>query len=272
VTASSLPGTAPITEAVVETLAGLAAEPVAGSARAASQRLLASRVVAMRTGATSAAVRAFEQARGDRVGPFAPDAALRLGIAAAEGSGPAPGLAAAAAAIVSGAEADITEEALVDAFAIACEIELRIAAALTPSHLLAGWDVTCTAGVVAAAVGACCAARAPRDVLGNAVGIAGSHMLGRPSSGGTMLASFSMGKAAANGYRAHRLARDGFTGPIGIFDAPRGYLHVLVTDPVPGRIADGLGDRWLVTELDLRAADGELGSPRSLLRALGGDR
>jgi hypothetical protein len=180
----------------------------------------------------------------DRALP-APDVALRIGVCLSPAR---VGAAAAAAAVVAGAETGASADALVAAFAVACEVELRISLAL--GNAAAGWDAACAVGVVAAAVGASLVARADESTLGNAIGIAGAQVLGRSALRDSTAGAFFLGKAAANGYRAYLLASKGFTGPRGIFDAERGYLHLLCDRPNLSRLRFEPGERWLLAELE----------------------
>jgi hypothetical protein len=200
---------------------------------------------------------------------YSPDVVLRLGAAAAAAGGyrPPVGAAAFAAGLVAAAEAGATGAELLTAFALGCETELRIAAALRVSRADRSWDVWCTAGVVAAAVAASLVAGGHEAQVRNAIGIAGAQVLGRTQARRTTLGAFLLGKAAANGYSASVLARGGFTGPQRIFDAERGYLHLLCDEPDLSRLAFDPGGDWYLALFG--SEDGaEPPAPRQLLAAL----
>jgi hypothetical protein len=165
----------------------------------------------------------------------------------------AAGAACATAALVAEADQDAAASELFRSFALACEAHLRIGRALSSSHRERGWNPSCTVGVLTAAIASCLVSGASDDVLRHALGIAGAQVLGRSSDLGTVFGSYSVGKAAENGYLAFLLARAGFTGPVNLFDARRGYLHLLSDEPETTHLTDSWGERWYLADVDLPA-------------------
>jgi 2-methylcitrate dehydratase PrpD len=153
-----------------------------------------------------------------------------------------PGAAALSAVLAVGPQASASGPAALLAFALACEAQLRVAAAITPWNFDAGWQVTGTVGGIGAAAGAALLLGLDATAMANALGIAASETLGLRVAHGTMIKASHPGKAAANGVLAALLARRGFTGPT--LEAPRGYFEVLSGEWVPGRLGDELGVRW----------------------------
>jgi 2-methylcitrate dehydratase PrpD len=131
-----------------------------------------------------------------------------------------------------------------DAFALACEVELRIGLAVSPWQYDAGWHTTATCGVIGAAVGAGLLLGLDSARLAMAIGIAASQTLGLRVTHGTMTKALQPGKAAANGVLSALLAREGFTATPDALAGPRGYFDVLSPHAEPDRLLAGIGDDW----------------------------
>jgi 2-methylcitrate dehydratase PrpD len=153
-----------------------------------------------------------------------------------------PGSVALATLLALGPDAGISGPAALTAFALACEVQLRVAAAMTPWNFDAGWQVTGTAGVIGAAAGAGIILGLDAAALAAALGIAGSETVGLREAHGTMIKAAHPGKAAANGVLAALLARRGFSGPP--LERTRGYFDVLSGKWRPERLSRDLGERW----------------------------
>ncbi|NED95218.1 MmgE/PrpD family protein [Phytoactinopolyspora alkaliphila] len=87
---------------------------------------------------------------------------------------------------------------LMDAFAIGCEIQLRLGLAVSPEHYDRGWHITGTCGVIGATVTAALLRGLSRDELATALAIASVRTLGHREAFGTELKPFHAGQAAAN--------------------------------------------------------------------------
>jgi len=131
-----------------------------------------------------------------------------------------------------------------DAFALACETELRVGLAVSPWQYDAGWHTTATCGVIGAAVGAGVLLGLGPQQLTMAIGIAASQTLGLRVTHGTMAKALQPGKAAANGVLAALLAARGFTAATDALEGARGYFEVLSPKVDAGRLLDGVGEHW----------------------------
>ena len=146
--------------------------------------------------------------------------------------------------------ADVTGRDFLTAFLLGCEMEIRFARALAPDALTQGWDLNGVCGTLSAAITASLLLRASADMLGNAISIGASCTLGQLSSVGSIIESYIVGKASANGVSCALLSRSGFTASAGALDAPRGLGAALVQRPdVFCGVTDALGTEWLLDEL-----------------------
>lgn len=89
------------------------------------------------------------------------------------------------------------------------EVEMRLGSMIFPEHYDRGWHTTATVGTVGAAVACAIALGADTTQLRNAIGLAVSQAAGLKSMFGTMTKSLQVGRAAANGLLAARLALRG---------------------------------------------------------------
>jgi len=89
----------------------------------------------------------------------------------------------------------------------------------------------------------------------DALGIAGSHSSGLmeySESGGTVNRLHSS-MAAFNGIRAALLAQRGLRGPTTVIEGKRGFLHAFSGDSFPEKITQGLGQKFRVLLIELKA-------------------
>jgi 2-methylcitrate dehydratase PrpD len=84
--------------------------------------------------------------------------------------------------------------------------------------------------------------------MANAFGIAGSMSSGLMefSKTGGMVKRLHLGRAAEGGFMAAVLARDGYTGPEGVFEGKFGVLNVFCREADPARLTRELGTTWHV--------------------------
>ena len=142
---------------------------------------------------------------------------------------------------------------MLTAFALGCEVTLRLAAAVAPGHFELGWDPGSTCGTIGAAIAGTLVLGGDAKHLSNAIGIAASSTLGQREALGTSSGALHAGKAASNGAIAALLATRGFTGERPL-DHPDGFFRVF---PPPDRarvdaIAGDLGERWMLLELGFK--------------------
>jgi 2-methylcitrate dehydratase PrpD len=142
----------------------------------------------------------------------------------------------------------VTGRRALRAFAIGCEVELRVGLAVSPWHYDAGWHITGTCGVIGAAVVAGLVLGLEPEALTHAIGIAASETLGLRVAHGTMVKAAHPGKAAANGILAAMLAERGFTAAPDALGGPRGFFDVLSPRADPDRLLTDLGTSWHMLE------------------------
>lgn len=88
----------------------------------------------------------------------------------------------------------------------------------------------------------------------NAFGIAGSMSSGLMefSRTGGMVKRLHLGRAAEGGFMATILARDGYTGPAGVFEGKFGFLNVYCREADPARLTRDLGSTWHVMKTKIK--------------------
>lgn len=90
--------------------------------------------------------------------------------------------------------------------------------------------------------------------MANAFGIAGSMSSGLMefSRTGGMVKRLHLGRAAEGGFMATILARDGYTGPAGIFEGKFGFLNVYCREADVSRLTKELGSTWHVMKTKIK--------------------
>jgi len=133
------------------------------------------------------------------------------------------------------------------AFILGFEVESRIGNAVYPAHYDAGWHITGTAGVFAAAASIGKLLGLTVEEMIWALGLAATQAAGLREMFGSMAKAFHPGRAAQNGYSAALLAQAGFTaGEYGI-EGPRGFAAVQSTKYDLSKVTEALG-----TDFNLR--------------------
>jgi 2-methylcitrate dehydratase PrpD len=160
----------------------------------------------------------------------------------------------AAAPVISAALA-VAERERVDgrafllAVALGYEAALRIGEAVNPSHYRY-WHPTGTAATFGAAAAAGSLLKLNVAQMLDALGSAGTQAAGlwEFNADGAMSKHLHPGKAAMNGVLAADLARVGFTGATRILEGERGFFRAMSAAYDEGRITDGLGEHWKISE------------------------
>jgi 2-methylcitrate dehydratase PrpD len=134
---------------------------------------------------------------------------------------------------------------LLSAVAVGAEVTLRVRAGVGQSMAARGWDVTAALGGLGAAVAAGRLLGLDESALTAAIGIASTRAAGFSTARGTDVAAFQVGKAAADGIEAARMAGRRFTAPAASIEGRRGLGHLLADHPAYPAIMAGLGDLWL---------------------------
>ena len=128
-----------------------------------------------------------------------------------------------------------------NAFVLGFEVESRIGNAVYPAHYDAGWHITGTVGVFAAAAAIGRLIRLDTQQMVWALGLAATQAAGLREMFGSMAKAFHPGRSAQNGYASALLAQEGFTaGEYGI-EGPRGFAAVQSARSDLSKIAAGLG-------------------------------
>ncbi len=155
--------------------------------------------------------------------------------------------------LVNGAE-------LLSAFAIGCELEIRLALALGPGARERGWDLNGVCGTLSAAVTASLLVDSQSANVANAIEVASSCTLGLEEAGGSDLKLYTSGKAAQNGVTSALLASTDFSGPRECFESPRGLGQALVQrmdafESVTSALASLDTLEEIIVDLDQKVAD-----------------
>jgi 2-methylcitrate dehydratase PrpD len=84
------------------------------------------------------------------------------------------------------------------------------------------------------------------EQMAHAFGIGGSMASGLMefSRTGGMVKRLHLGRSAESGFIAATLARDGYTGPAGVFEGKYGILNTFCRDADPSRLTKDLGKTW----------------------------
>jgi 2-methylcitrate dehydratase PrpD len=130
------------------------------------------------------------------------------------------------------------------AFILGCEAELRVGAAMSPSHYDLGWHITGTCGALGAAVAAGLLLGLDESGLERSLGFASTQTLGLQQAFGTMAKPLHAGKAAVNGIQSALLARQGATAPLSVLERADGLFDTMATTVNPSRVVDGFGSHW----------------------------
>lgn len=93
------------------------------------------------------------------------------------------------------------------------------------------------------------------DGILHALGIAGSHGGGLVEffREGAMTKRLHLGRGSQLGVECALLAQKGFTGPSTVLEGSHGFLHAYSPAPRPERLLDGLGERWEMLAMVLKA-------------------
>ena len=154
------------------------------------------------------------------------------------------GATALAASLAVGVPAGVSGDQLVMAFALGCEVQLRVGMTMSPWHYDQGWHITGTVAPLGAAVIAALLGGADVDVLEHAISVAAQMTLGQREAFGSMVKSFHPGKGAANGVLAAALAAEGSAGPEDALGRNGGYFSALSSEHDPARLNRDFGTRW----------------------------
>jgi 2-methylcitrate dehydratase PrpD len=137
--------------------------------------------------------------------------------------------------------------------AVGCEVMCRLCTVAPKRVHKAGFHPTAVFGALGAAAGVASALRLNNTQWFNALGIAGSMASGiiEYLAEGAWTKRMHPGWAAQAGYRAARMAQEGFTGPRTLFDGEHGFFHAFANSDGCDFTAmlDGAGTQWLSADI-----------------------
>ncbi len=155
-----------------------------------------------------------------------------------------PGAAALAAAWTTGVPSGACLGQLLAAFAMGCEVQLRVGLAMSPWHYDQGWHITGTCSPLGAATTAALLSRCGVLAIRDAIGLAADMTLGHREGFGSTIKPFHPGKGAANGVLAAALASGGLSPAGDPLGDPGGFYKVLSPRYEPEKLLADWGTRW----------------------------
>jgi 2-methylcitrate dehydratase PrpD len=137
--------------------------------------------------------------------------------------------------------------------AVGSELMCRLCSVAPKLVHKAGFHPTAVFGALGAAAGVASALKLSNAQWVNALGIAGSMASGiiEYLAEGTWTKRMHPGWAAQSGYRAARMAQEGFTGPRTLFEGDHGFFHAFANldECHFSEMLDSVGVTWLSAEM-----------------------
>jgi 2-methylcitrate dehydratase PrpD len=157
------------------------------------------------------------------------------------------------AALAAAQQTGASGRDFIAASVVGYEAGVRVGSYLGRSHYKV-FHTTGTAGTLAAAAAVSHLLGADEETMLHALGSAGTQAAGlweflRDAADSKQLHT---GKAASDGLLAAYVARDGFTGATRILEGAQGMAAGMSTDADPGKLVEGLGERWAVLETSFK--------------------
>ncbi|HET7701110.1 MAG TPA: MmgE/PrpD family protein [Candidatus Limnocylindria bacterium] len=134
--------------------------------------------------------------------------------------------------------------AVLDAYLIGTEVEMKVSEAIASRHYQDGFHSTGTIGAIGAAAALARLRRADVTTTARMLGIAASQSAGLRENFGTMTKPFHAGRAAENGVLAADLALLGWTAAEDILEARRGFFQAAGGGYDAASIDGTLGRPW----------------------------
>ncbi len=135
-------------------------------------------------------------------------------------------------------------EQLLTAFAMGCEIAIRVGLAISPSEYERGWHSTAIFGPIGAAAGVAKLLGLTEEITARAMSLAATQSGGFRASFGSMAKPVHAGHAATVGLVSARLAHAGVTASLQALDGPAGYGRVFGENVNWARATEALGRDW----------------------------
>jgi 2-methylcitrate dehydratase PrpD len=160
------------------------------------------------------------------------------------------------AALAVAEEVDVSGQELLVALVVGNEITIRLGEAAAPAYMVTGFHPTSVCGVFGAAAASARLLGLSADGIAQALGIAGSMAAGifEYLADGSATKPLHAGWAAHSGVLAARLAAQGASGPLSVFEGRYGVFHAyhrLAGDAIVELIED-LGDRWETSNISYK--------------------
>jgi 2-methylcitrate dehydratase PrpD len=183
--------------------------------------------------------------------------ALELDSLRQPGAGVHPGAVLVPAALAIAQEEGLSGRALLTAVVAGCEVLFRIGRATKHSAEARGFHAPGLTGPFGAAVACGHLLGLSADAMTRAIGIAGSlggGLLEFAASGeGGMVKRLHLGRAAAAGVLAARLAQRGFTAPSTVLEGEHGFLHAYCKETDLPSLVSGLGEEFETLSICFKA-------------------
>jgi len=174
--------------------------------------------------------------------------ALELDSLRQPGAGVHPGAVLVSAALAVAQEEDLSGRDVLTAVVAGCEVLFRIGRATRHSAESRGFHAPGLTGPFGAAVAVSSLLGLDAERMTMALGIAGSlggGLLEFAASGeGGMVKRLHLGRGAAAGVLAARLAQRGFSGPSSVLEGAHGFLHAYCEEMDIPALTSGLGEEW----------------------------
>ena len=145
-------------------------------------------------------------------------------------------------------ERRVSGRAFLSAFVAASEATYGLGLTLTESHYMKGWWASGTIGVIGAAAGAAKLLDLDAERMAACLGLTALQASGMVASLGTDAKPFQAGRNAMVGIESAYLAKDGFAGPVGIFEDRRGFLALMNDGAANMAALSELGRVWRLIE------------------------
>jgi 2-methylcitrate dehydratase PrpD len=140
--------------------------------------------------------------------------------------------------------------------AVGIELLCRLGLVAPKATHKAGFHPTAVFGTLAAAAGVGAALGLNREQLASAFGIAGSMSSGiiEYLKDGSWTKRMHAGWAAQSGIRAALLAKNGFVGPVSVFEGEHGFFFAFAPSRAPNFVPllEGLGQTWHMTTITFK--------------------
>ena len=143
---------------------------------------------------------------------------------------------------------------LIAAFVAGYDVHCRLARGSKRTAMELGWHFTSVCGVFGAAAAVGRLLRLDPQHMAYALGLAGSQAAGNllSETDGTLAKRLQPGLAAQGGIISALLAEKGYTGPVNVFEAPRGFYDMYAREYDLDTVVEDLGHRFELANSSLK--------------------